>query len=436
MQLNADHIIGRLCLAGINHTKAGTVVRGQFSVDQLKHTHILNQARQMGLQSVFVISTCNRTEIYGYANHPCELATLLTAHTKGTMQELLHQGYLLQGKDALQHLFKVAAGLDSQIVGDFEIQGQLKQAYKVAQQNEMIGPIMDRTINFVFQASKKIRSATALSSGTVSVSFAAIEWLQKRLDNSPKKLLVIGSGKFGRNVGKNIRHYLPQCSLFLTNRTHEAGLATAAEMGAEYLPFKDLELLINDFDIVVVCTNAMEPIVKACHFSTNQAKLIIDLSMPANVEPQVGLLPNITLANVDEISAIPEKTISRRQKEIPRAMAILADFENQFGLWLQTYQHAPAIRQIKKNLHQLSAMLPKPACEMAQQLLSKGQMLAHPEVYESTNVLPLNANSHEMIHKAVSNLLVGLKTNKDKGCQFITAYHRFLNETDGPLHHS
>ncbi len=412
MQLHAEHIINRFCVAGINHTCANAEVRGAFSVDQAIHTDILLHAKEIGLNSVFVVSTCNRTEIYGYAHHPCELAGLLTKFTKGDMASFMENSYRYQGSLALQHLFQVACGLDSQIVGDYEIQGQLKKAYTFALQLGMIGPIMDRTINFVFQASKKIRSTTALSTGTVSVSFAAIEWLQKNTDKSPKRILLVGSGKFGRSVCKNIRHYLPYCSLTITNRTAAFGENFAAEVGASFLAFEALSANVKDFDIILVCTNAMEPVIKTSHFSASTAQqIIIDLSVPSNVEAAVNELPNIRVVNVDEISAITVSTIAKRCLEIPKAETIISDFEMQFCEWLQTYQHAPAIRHIKEKLRLLSIGSAS-KCEMS---------------VDWETGLPASLENDEHIRKTVSTLVYNLKTKKEKGCQFITAYHHFLS---------
>jgi glutamyl-tRNA reductase len=326
MHLHAEHIIGRFCVAGINHTNAGAEMRGSFAIDEPTYLLLLDKARADDFKSVFVVSTCNRTEIYGYAPHPVELAILLTGFVQGNLETLVQNGYLYQGKEALHHLFRVSSGLDSQIVGDYEIQGQLKQAYTISMNKDMIGPIMDRTINFVFQASKKIRTTTALSSGTVSVSYAAIEWLQRSLNNSAKKILLIGSGKFGRNVCKNIRHYLPQSSLTISNRTEEAAIHFAEEIGCDHLPFSSLASGIGQFDVVLVCTNAMEPIIKRSFFNdASKPAIIIDLSVPANVEASVGELENIKLVNVDEISAITQTTIAKRLLEVPKAEAIICE---------------------------------------------------------------------------------------------------------------
>jgi glutamyl-tRNA reductase len=411
MQLHAEHIINQFCVAGINHTCANAEIRGTFSVDHSIHLKILEHAKAMELKSVFVVSTCNRTEIYGYAHHPCELASLLTRFTKGSMESFMQHSYRFQGSEALQHLFRVACGLDSQIIGDYEIQGQLKQAYTVAMNHEMIGPIMDRTINFVFQASKKIRTSTSLSTGTVSVSYAAIEWLQKNTSNKPKKILLVGSGKFGTNVCRNIRHYLPNSTLSITNRTASNGETLAAQTGSAFIPYDQLPQAVNSHDVILVCTNAMEPVVKSSFFNTNNDSVIIDLSVPANVEAGVAEIPGIRVVSVDEISTITKNTIARRSLEIPKAEAIIADFEIQFLEWLQTYQHAPAIRHIKEKLYILSGTHPQSKCEMAK---------------DWQTGLPATLQQEAQIQKTVSSLVYNLKTKKEKGCQFITAYHSFL----------
>jgi glutamyl-tRNA reductase len=334
------------------------------------------------------------------------LAALLTHHTTGTFGEFLHHGYCLQGKDALHHLFRVAAGLDSQIIGDYEIQGQLKQAINVARQEDLIGPIMDRTLNFVFQASKKIRTITGLSTGTVSVSFAAIEWLQQKVGNRPSKALVIGTGKFGANVCKNLLHYLPNISLTVCNRTSEKATALALSLSLESIPFDMLREKMQDFDIIIASTAAQEPIVKASHFSNKRERFIVDLSIPANVEKEVAQLANTHFANVDDISVILEQNIARRHTEVPKAEAIIMEFEQEFYNWLHMYKHTPAIRLFKQHLSEWTSQT---GCEFANE---QGQH---------------SKELQELMHDTINDLVVNLKHKAEKGCYVIEAYQQFLN---------
>ena len=393
-------------MAGISYRQADAATRGLFAVDDELHRRIVRDAKVAGFKSVFVISTCNRTEIYGYANHPKELGSLLTEQTTGTFGEFLHQGYFLQGKEALHHLFRVAAGLDSQIIGDYEIQGQLKQAINAARQEEMIGPIMDRTLNFVFQASKKIRTNTGLSTGTVSVSFAAIEWLQQKVGKRELKALVIGTGKFGANVCKNLLHYMPNISLTVCNRTPERAAALAKSLEVDSISFESLPEQLQDFDIIVASTAAQDPIVRAAHFTTLKERFVVDLSIPANVEKEVGQIPGVHFANVDDISVILEQNIARRHTEVPKAEAIIAEFEEEFYNWLHMYKHTPAIRLFKQHLSEWTS---QSGCEFANQ---QG---------------PQSKELQELMHDTINDLVVNLKHRAEKGCYVIEAYQQFLN---------
>ncbi len=358
-----------------------------------------------------MVSTCNRTELYGYASHPHVLGALLVKHAGGgSFDELLNFGYFLQGFEALNHVFKVGAGLDSQIIGDFEIAGQMKQALAFSQKRGMVGPILDRTFNFVSQASKNVKNQTALSSGTVSVSFAAIEWLQQELKGEPASILVVGAGKFGANVMKNLLHYLPECHVTISNRTMEKAKEIAANLPVEVIPFSSIRENADAFDAIITCTNAPDPFIRAEYFSTPKIRLLIDLSVPANIHENVEELENVHLVNVDDISVMLDNTINRRMADLPKAEAIIAECIEAFYDWLATFQHAPAINDMKRKLLLWSGTNNKNSC------------LASTGVSHGAN----GGGYEENIHAAVSNLMLHLKTRREKGCHMIAAYHDFF----------
>jgi len=418
MKLNADLTIDRFCVAGISYRKADMSIRSHYSLDEERKEALLEEARLLGMVSVIVISTCNRTEIYGYAAHPHALGVLLVKHTiSGEFEGLMQNGFFYQGICALDHLFKVASGLDSQIIGDFEIAGQLKQAFALSKKFDMIGPIMDRTFNFLNQSSKKIKNVTALSSGTVSVSFAAIEWLLSQFRQEPKSILVVGAGKFGANILKNLLSYLPNCSITLTNRTIDKALLIAEKLPVSVVHFDTLPQIANEFDVVVACTNAAEPVVLGSFFTTTKKRWLVDLSVPANIEAAAGELPGALLVNVDDISALLDDTISRRMAEVPKALDIIEHYKVEFFRWLQHYEHAPVIRDMKNKLLELRNQQTR--CEMA---------------FEG--LLPENAaTSHAEITTTVNTLMANLKTNKEKGCQMITAYHDYFTQNNAIAAH-
>lgn len=399
-------ILDRFCVAGINYHKADIAVRGSFSVSKEDFALIASSARAQLIRSVFVVSTCNRTEIYGFVENVMQLAVLLAEHTRGNIQDFLQYAYLKSGKEAVQHLHNVASGLDSQILGDYEILGQLKQAVDAAAANQVLGPIMNRTLSYAFQASKKIKTDTALSSGTVSVSYAAIELLKETPGIAEKKILVIGAGKFGSNVCKNLREYLPQTAVSLMNRTDETAKAMAEKTGAAFIPYEKMEEAMQASDIVVVCTNAQDATVLPSMLN-NGEKLVLDLSVPANVHADVKALPGVRVIDVDEISTtILDKTIARRKAEVPKAQEILEHYQQEFYTWLDEYKYSLHIKSWKDKLQELSEWQPRQYCEMASET-------------------PLLSPDRK-VQKAVTRLAVNLRTNQEKGCQFINAINDYL----------
>ncbi len=177
------NFLNSFCIAGINYRKSDISIRGKFSLLPEHSILLLQQAVSKKFPGCMVLSTCNRTEIYGMCDHPHELIEMLCIHTHGNMKEFIEHGYQYQGLIAIEHLFKVAAGLDSQIIGDYEILSQLKQAAKLAKDYNCLNSFMERVVNYALQASKEIKTTTRLSSGTVSVSYAAIEIIKEKISD-------------------------------------------------------------------------------------------------------------------------------------------------------------------------------------------------------------------------------------------------------------
>src|SRR3954470_16999873 len=158
---------------GLSYKKADAEVRGKFSLDANAKSTLLLQAKAEGIESLIVTSTCNRTEIYGFANHPYELIKLLCENSKGSVEEFQQVAYIYKNQEAVNHMFRVGTGLDSQILGDFEIISQIKIAFSQSKAQDLVNTFLDRLVNSVIQASKKIKTDTEISSGATSVSFAS-----------------------------------------------------------------------------------------------------------------------------------------------------------------------------------------------------------------------------------------------------------------------
>ena len=398
IQEPSHNFLNNFCIAGINYRKSDISIRGKFSLLPEHSILLLQQAVSKKFPGCMVLSTCNRTEIYGMCDHPHELIEMLCIHTHGNMKEFIEHGYQYQGLSTIEHLFKVAAGLDSQIIGDYEILSQLKQAAKLAKDHNCLNSFMERVINYALQASKEIKTTTKLSSGTVSVSYAAIEIIKERIaDLTNKKILLVGTGKFGHHIGNNLKNYLPASSLFFTNRTDKKALKLAMECDAEFVPYKYLALEADAADIIIVSSAAENYTIHPSFFTTPKSRLILDLSVPQNVNPAVGNIKGISLLNVDEISVILDKTISLRQAEIPKAMSVINTTIDNLMEWYHKQSNNPLLRKVKTQLYELS------------------------EIHFT------NQFREEKIHKAVSSLAIQLHNQNNKGCQCINALSTYLH---------
>ena len=182
----------------------------------------LQQAKEEGIESLIITSTCNRTEIYGFAEHPFQLIKLICEHSQGTAEDFQKVGFVYKSQEAVNHLFRVGTGLDSQILGDFEIISQLKSSFTESKSFGLINTFTDRLINAVIQASKKIKNETEISTGATSVSFASVQYIIRNVENiGSKNILLFGTGKIGRNTCENLVKHTKNEHITLINRTKQ-----------------------------------------------------------------------------------------------------------------------------------------------------------------------------------------------------------------------
>ncbi len=344
---------------GLSYKKADADIRGRFSLDDTGKKTLLNQAKEEGVESLVVTSTCNRTEIYGFAQHPFQLIKLLCNNTKGTVEEFQEVAFVYKSKKAVSHMFRVGSGLDSQILGDFEIISQLKASTKLSRKFQLLNPFLDRLINAVIQASKRIKNETEISSGATSVSFASVQYIFNSVENvSDKNILLFGTGKIGRNTCENLVKHTKNEHITLINRTKDKAEKIAGKFNLIVKDYANLQEEISKSNILVVATGAQRPTIDKHIIQTKKPLLILDLSIPKNVNENVEELDNVTLVHLDDLSRITDKTLERRKKDIPLAEEIIEEVNNEFNSWLETRKFAPTIKALKNKLtHFASAEL-------------------------------------------------------------------------------
>jgi len=336
---------------GLSYKKADAEIRGHFSLDEDSKLAVLNQAKHNGIESLILTSTCNRTEIYGFAEHPFQLIQLLCDNTKGTVEEFQKVAYVYKNKDAITHMFRVGSGLDSQILGDFEIISQLKVSARLSKKHKLFNPFLERLVNAVIQASKRIKTETDISSGATSVSFASVQYIMKSIENvSEKNILLFGTGKIGRNTCENLVKHTKNPHITLINRTKDKAEAIAGKFNLLVKDYSQLQEEINISDILVVATGAQNPTVDKHCIQTTKPLLILDLSIPKNVNENVSELNNVTLVHLDDLAQITDDTLERRKAHIPVAEKIIEEIKTEFNAWLATRKFAPTIKALKHKL--------------------------------------------------------------------------------------
>lgn len=337
---------------GLSYKKADAEVRGQFSLDAVAKTRLLEQAKTEGIESLIVTSTCNRTEIYGFAEHPFQLIKLICDNSNGSVDAFQKVGFVYKNQEAINHLFRVGTGLDSQILGDFEIISQIKTSFTHSKSMGLANTFMERLVNAVIQASKKIKNETEISSGATSVSFASVQYIMKNVEDiGNKNILLFGTGKIGRNTCENLVKHTKNEHITLINRTKDKAEKLAGKLNLIVKDYSELHLELQKADVVVVATGAQNPTVDKAILNLKKPLLILDLSIPKNVHENVEELEGVTLIHMDYLSQLTDETLENRKLHIPAAEAIIEEIKEEFVTWTKGRKFAPTINALKEKLN-------------------------------------------------------------------------------------
>lgn len=407
MNRNKNIDLSKFFVAGINYKKTDTLVRGSFAIGQEQYERILTLAPSFGINELFVLSTCNRTEIYGFAEDARLLIDLLCTQTTGSKEIFRELSYVKNGHAAIKHLFNVSAGLDSQILGDYEIVGQIRQAVKFARERKFVHSFLDRMTNAVLQSSKSIKNQTGLSDGTVSVSFSAVQYIREKIiDVCDKKILLLGVGKIGRTTSKNLIDYLGTRNITLINRTEEKAAELANELGLQYAPADQMNQHIANADIILVATNAPEPVILKNQLENKGNKLILDLSIPCNVEKEVQELDYVNLIDVDELSRLKDETLQKREAEVPKAKEIISMHMDELIEWYEMRKHVPVLKAVKMKLKEIHT----------------SSLFVQP----SPNQEILSTTADEKIQRVINGMASKMRRQNQRGCHYIEAINEFI----------
>ncbi|MBE6416439.1 MAG: glutamyl-tRNA reductase [Akkermansiaceae bacterium] len=324
------------CL-GVNYRNCPVAVREQFSVGKSRLAEVnAALAALPGVEECVLLSTCNRTELYFWCSDEADVLPSIMQYFLGEAPDaaaLRAFFYLHHGTEALFHLAAVAAGLDSMVVGETEIFGQLKDAYRVALECGVTGGFANRTFQSVFTIGKKVRSSSNITSGPTSVGAAAVQMAQGILGNlEGTNVLVVGAGEVARTTAQSLRSRGAE-SIFVANRSYDRAVELANQVGGRVIRFAEWVPYLENIDIVIVSTASpvyvvSPPVLEQVQKTRGRSLFLIDLSVPRNVDPACGLVDDVYVYDMDAMEKMTEETRRLRAGEI-------AACEQMIRAWVQ-----------------------------------------------------------------------------------------------------
>ena len=323
----------KIFVLGLSYKTAPVELREKIAIHptRLDH-HGCRLKLDADLTEVVLLSTCNRVEIYGVTgDHHKNLANIFH-HLSNSDVDFMPYLYLKEGAKALEHLFSVSGGLDSMVIGETEITGQVKLAYQAAQMAKLTGKVLNRVFQTAFQVAKKIRTGTGIGCGAVSVGSVAVELAEKIFDHdlSQKTVMIIGAGKMGEACVKHLSKRGAK-SVLVSNRSFERAEMLAAEFGGRAIRFDDCFNAMVEADIVVSSTGCPDTILhreemaQVMRARRNQPLVLIDIAVPRDIAANVQEVPNIYLYDVDDLEVIVREHVKCRQQELSRCQEIIAE---------------------------------------------------------------------------------------------------------------
>jgi glutamyl-tRNA reductase len=353
-----------LLLIGVNHRTAALEDREALALRDDEARALLTRLVAPGLlQEALVLSTCNRIEFYAVADSPADAETHIRKAVLALRdRDLLaneDQRYRLTGNDVARHLFRVACGLDSMVLGDVQILGQVKEAYTLARESGSAGVVLDRLFETALRAGKRARRETAIGTGTVSMASAAVESAEVELGSlRDRDVLIVGAGETARLAARHAAQRRPR-RLVVANRHLDRAAQLAASVGGVATSLEDVPTLLSSIDVVFSATRAPAPLLfaqtvrRAMEVRPERRLLMIDLAVPRDIDPEAALIPGVTLRAVDSIQVVVGHGLEQRAAQVPTVERIVDDECGRFDLWWQGLGATPVVVALREHFERI-----------------------------------------------------------------------------------
>jgi glutamyl-tRNA reductase len=409
---------------GLNHTTAPLDLRGRFAfaIDQIAPTlqslrHSFGSNRHPDVEAA-IISTCNRTEIYCAANHLALDHTVdWLAHSGGVSPALLRShAYTLHDDQAARHAFRVASGLDSMVLGEAQILGQMKDAVRAAETAGALGSTLNQLFQRSFAVAKEVRTATEIGAHSISMAAAAVRLAGQLFEDLQRtRVLFVGAGEM---IDLAVTHFAAKQpkSIVIANRTLERGEKLASRFGGEAMRLADLPARLAEFDIVVSCTASTLPLIglgaveRALKLRKHRPMFMVDLAVPRDIEPEVKALEDIYLYTVDDLAQVVQQGHASRQAAVAQAEVIIDARVQSFMHWLDQRGTVPLIQQLNAQTDEWRAA----ELARARKLLAKGESVE--AVLEALS----RGLTQKMLHGALAELHAGDAAAREHTAQTIS----------------
>jgi glutamyl-tRNA reductase len=344
----------QLFALGINHHTAPLNVREQvvFEPERLRQA-LSDLVRERPVREAAILSTCNRMELYCAADQPAAAIDWLAEYHSLPAERLSPYLYTFPQRDAIRHMFRVASGLDSMVLGEPQILGQMKQAARTAEEAGTLGTILNKLFQRTFAVAKEVRSTTAIGANIVSMAAAAVHLSQRIFESvSEQRVLFIGAGEMIDLCAAHFAGHSPK-KLTIANRTLERAEALAGRHGGDTMRLDEVADRLADYDIVVACTASPLPIIglgmveRALKVRRHRPMVMVDLAVPRDIEAEVGELDDVFLYTLDDLGQIVEQGLESRQAAVVEAEQIIDSRVASFVQWMDARETVPTIRALR-----------------------------------------------------------------------------------------
>jgi glutamyl-tRNA reductase len=353
-----------LFLLGVSHRTAPVDLRERLDFSSRDLSAAAGAiAAKPSMSEAVVLSTCNRSELYVATTDPAsareELVSFISEYHHVSAPTFQPHLFSLENSAAVAHLFRVAAGLDSLVVGEPQILGQVKEAYQGSAASRCVGPVLSNVFRWSFGVGKRVRTETALGEGAVSVSYAAVALARKIFGRlTGRRVLVVGAGEISSLTAQHLRAQ-GVGEIVITSRTHAHAEELAAVVGGLAVPWEGMTKALGSADIVMTATGSQRPIITRAQLEAAQGHrrgmplFIIDIAVPRDVDPAVGEIEQVFLYNIDDLQIIVEENLSRRAAEVERAESIVNDEVTKFMAWQRSRSAVPTVVALRQRFESI-----------------------------------------------------------------------------------